>query len=472
MLSIRHALCALVLLAPVAASAQAPAPPLRPDQVEFRGIYKELVETNTTLSAGSCTEAAARMGARLKAAGYADGDLTYYADPKHPKDGGLVAILHGADAKARTVLLLGHIDVVEARREDWTRDPFTLIEENGYFFGRGTSDMKSIDAVWVDTMIRLKHAAKPPRGTLKLALTCGEESDGAFNGADWLAKTHPEWVRADFGLNEGGGGRLDEQGKREVLAVQVGEKAYQDYRVTVTNPGGHSSRPRPDNAIYQLAEALLKVRGHAFPLKLNDTTRAALAPRAERADAPGLALKRFLANPADLEAGKVATGDPSINAVLHTNCVATLLAAGHAPNALPQRATANVNCRIFPGETVEQTRATLVSVIADPGVTVEATDPNKPLAVPPPLDPAVIGPMKAVAARHFPGVPLTPAMAAGASDAVYFGQIHMPIYGVPGIMGDPDGNGVHGLNERLRVRSLYEGRDYLFDLVKTYVGAS
>jgi acetylornithine deacetylase/succinyl-diaminopimelate desuccinylase-like protein len=466
----RTALAALLVLAPAAASAQAPT--LRPDQAEFRGIYKELVETNTTLSAGSCTEAAAKMGARLKAAGFPDRDLTYFADPKHPKGGGLVAVLHGSDPKGRTLLLLGHIDVVEAHREDWTRDPFVLVEENGYFYGRGTSDMKSIDAVWVDTMIRLKKAPKPPRGTLKLALTCGEESDGAFNGADWLAKNRPGLVRADFGLNEGGGGRLDEQGRRETLAVQVGEKAYQDYRVTVTNPGGHSSRPRPDNAIYQLAEALLKVRSLTFPMKLNDTTRAALAPRAERADPPGQALKRFMANPSDMEAAKVAVTDPSINAVLHTNCVATLLSAGHAPNALAQRATANINCRIFPGEGIEQTRQALVGAIADPAVKVEATDPNKPLAVPPPLDPAVIGPMRAIAAKHFPGVPLVPSMAAGASDAVYFGQIHMPIYGVPGIMGDPDGNGVHGLNERLRVRSLYDGRDYLFDLVKTYVGAT
>ena len=466
----RTALAALLVLAPAAASAQAP--PLRADQAEFRGIYKELVETNTTLSAGNCTEAAAEMGARLKAAGFPDADLTYFTGPGHPKEGGLVAVLHGSDPKARTLLLLGHIDVVEAHREDWTRDPFVLVEENGYFFGRGTSDMKSIDAVWVDTMIRLKKAPKPPRGTLKMALTCGEETDGAFNGADWLAKNRPELVRADFGLNEGGGGRLDDQGRREMLAVQVGEKAYQDFRVTVTNPGGHSSRPRPDNAIYQLAEALLKVRGHVFPMKLNDTTRAALAPRAERTDPAGQALKRFMANPADTEAGRLAVTDPSVNAVLHTNCVATLLSAGHAPNALPQRATANVNCRIFPGESVEATRQVLVSVIADPAVKIEATDPNKPLAVPPPLDPAVIGPMRAIAAKHFPGVPLVPSMAAGASDAVYFGQIHMPIYGVPGIMGDPDGNGVHGLNERLRVRSLYEGRDYLFDLVKTYVGAS
>ena len=465
----RLGFAALIALAPLAAFAQAP--DLRPDQAAFRAIYKELVETNTELSDGSCTAAAAKMGARLKSAGFSDDDITYFSVPDHPKEGGVVAVLRGSDPKAASVLLLGHIDVVEARRADWTRDPFTLVEENGYVYGRGTSDMKSIDAIWVDTMMRLKRGAKAPRGTLKLALTCGEESDGAFNGADWLARNRPELVRADFGLNEGGGGRLDDNGGREALFVGVGQKAYEDYRLTVTNPGGHSSRPRPDNAIYQLAEALLKVRGYAFPFKLTETTRQQLAARAQQADPAGAALGRFLADPADMAAGREAASDPSINAVLRTNCVATLLAAGHAPNALPQRATANVNCRIFPGETVAQTRAALVGAIADPAVTVEPLDPDKPLAVSPPLDPKVIGPMRALAARHFPGVPFTPSMSAGATDAVHFGQIGMPIYGVPGIFGDTDGNGVHGLNERLRVRSLYEGRDYLYDLVRACVGA-
>ena len=466
----RLGLAAVIGLAPLGALGQTP--PLRPDQVAFRAIYKELVETNTELSDGSCTEAAAKMGARLKSAGFSDGDITYFADPAHPKDGGVVAVLRGTDPKATSVLLLGHIDVVEAHRADWTRDPFTLIEEDGYFYGRGTSDMKSIDAIWVDTMMRLKRSGKAPRGTLKLALTCGEESDGAFNGADWLAKNRPDLVRADFGLNEGGGGRLDDKGQRESLSVGVGQKAYEDFRLTVTNPGGHSSRPRPDNAIYQLADALLKVRGYDFPFKLNDTTREQLAPRSQKDDPAGQGLKRFLADPTDMAAAKEAASDPSVNAVLRTNCVATLLSAGHAPNALPQRATANINCRIFPGETVAQTQQTLVGVIADPSVAVEAVDPDKPLAVSPPLDPKVIGPMRALANTDFPGTPLTPSMSAGASDAVYFGQIDMAIYGVPGIFSDPDGNGVHGLNERLRVRSLYEGRDYLFDLVKACVGAS
>ena len=455
----------------LSATAHAQVPPLSPDKAAFRAIYQELVETNTTLSVGSCTEAATKVGARLKAGGFADADLTYFAEPSKPKEGGIVAILKGSDPKAGAVLLLGHLDVVEARREDWTRDPFTLIEEGGYFYARGTSDMKSIDAIWIDTLIRLKQAAKPPKRTLKLALTCGEETNEAFNGASWLANNRPDLVQADFGLNEGGGGRLSAEGKREVQSVQVGEKASQNFQLEVTNPGGHSSRPMPDNAIYHLANALVRIQGFTFPVKLTDTTRAAFALRAQRADPAGQALARLLADPTDAEAARIAASDISVNSILHTNCVATRLDAGHASNALPQRARAIVNCRIFPGETWQQTRETLLQVIGDDKVAITALNPDKPIAVPPPLDPKVVGPMKTLAAKHFPGVPLIPSMSSGATDALYFGPVKLAIYGVPGIFGDPDGGGVHGLNERLRVQSLYDGRDYLFDLVKAYVGA-
>jgi len=460
-------LVGLALVGAGGAQAQA----LRPDQAAFREIYEELVETNTTLSIGSCTEAAAKMGARLKAAGFADADLHYLTEPSHPREGSLVAVLKGSDPKAGAVLLLGHIDVVEARREDWTRDPFVLVEDDGYFYGRGTADMKGLDAIWVDTLIRLKQAKAPPKKTLKMALTCGEETAEAFNGADWLVKNRAELIAADFVLNEGGGGRLGPDGKRETLSIQVGEKAAQSYLVTVTNPGGHSSRPRPDNAIYQLAEALLKVRAHVFPAKFTDTTKVGFELRARRGDAAGQALTKLMANPADAEAARVAATDINVNSILHTNCVTTRLDAGHANNALPQRATAVINCRIFPGETVEGTRETLVKVIGDPAVKVEVIPPVRPIASNPPLDPKVVDPMKKLAAKHFPGVPLIPAMSSGATDGRYFGPAKMNVYGVPGIFGDPDGNGAHGLNERMRVKSLYEGRDYLFDLVKAYVGA-
>lgn len=462
----------LAALSVVTAAGGAAAQQLRPDQVEFRAIYKELVETNTALSNGSCTLAAERMAARLKAAGYSDADARVMVDPEHPKEGAVVAVLKGSDAKAKPILLLGHLDVVEARREDWTRDPFVLIEEDGYFYGRGTADMKAMDAIWVDTMIRLKRAAKPPKRTLKMALTCGEETAEAFNGADWLIKNHRDLVDAEFGLNEGGGGRLSADGERQQLGVQVGEKTAQSYLVTVTNPGGHSSRPRPDNAVYELADALQKIRGLFFPVKFTDTTRVGFELRAKQGDTAGAALKRLLANPDDAEAARAAATDANVNAILHTNCVATRLDAGHANNALPQRATAVVNCRIFPGETVEGTQEALIKAVGDPKVKIEVIPPVRPIAVSPPLDPKVIGPMKAVAAKHFPGVPLLPSMLAGATDGRYFGQIGMPIYGVPGVFGDPDGNGAHGLNERLRVSSVYDGRDYLHDLVKAYVGAN
>ena len=461
-------LVGLALLGPGVAQAQEAS--LRPDQAAFRAIYKELVETNTTLSVGSCTQAAAQLGARLKSAGFVDADLTYFALSEKPREGGLVAILKGSDPKAGAVLLLGHLDVVEARREDWTRDPFTLIEEGGYFYARGTSDMKGLDAIWVDTLMRLKQGKTPPKRTLKMALTCGEETNEAFNGASWLANNRPDLVSADFGLNEGGGGRLTPDGQRDTLSVQVGEKASQNFELEVTNPGGHSSRPQPDNAIYNLANALMKIQAYTFPVKLTDTTRAVFALRAERGDAAGAALKQLLVNPADTQAARTAATDINVNSILHTNCVATRLDAGHASNALPQRARAIVKCRIFPGETWQQTRDTLVRVMADPKVSITALNPEKPVASPPPLDPKVIDPMKAMAARHFPGVPLLPSMSSGATDALYFGPVKLPIYGVPGIFGDPDGNGVHGLNERTRAKSLYEGRDYLFDLVKAYVG--
>jgi acetylornithine deacetylase/succinyl-diaminopimelate desuccinylase-like protein len=304
-----------------------------------------------------------------------------------------------------------------------------------------------------------------------MALTCGEETAEAYNGADDLVRNHGDLIKSDFVLNEGGGGRLSADGKRELLSIQVGEKTPQNYLVTVTNPGGHSSRPRPDNAIYQLAEALLRVKAYAFPAKFTETTRVGLGIRAQQADPAGAALEKLLADPSDVDAARVASTDVNVNSILHTNCVATRLDAGHASNALPQRATAIINCRIFPGETVEGTLETLNKVVADPAVKIEIIQPVRPIATSPPLDPKVVEPMKAVAAKHFPGVPLIPSMSSGATDGRYFGPAKTPVYGVPGIFGDPDGNGAHGLNERLRVRSLYEGRDYLFDVIKVYVGA-
>jgi acetylornithine deacetylase/succinyl-diaminopimelate desuccinylase-like protein len=452
-------------------SQEAPMTPLRPDQVAFLALYKELVETNTTLSAGSCTLAAQRIAAHLKAAGYADKDVTLFSISDHPKEGGLVAILPGTSNTAKPMLLLGHLDVVEAKREDWTRDPFTLIEENGYFYGRGTADMKALDATWVDVMVGFKQSGYRPKHTIKLALTCGEESN-AFNGAEWLAKNRPELISAAFALNEGGSGRTDGHGKLLYQSIQVGEKASQDYSLATVNAGGHSSTPIRDNAIYELSDALLKVRDYEFPVKFSDTTRAFFAKAgAVRADDLGHAMIALSRDPNDAAAEAIVSKDRTYHSVLRTTCVATLLQGGHAANALPQRAAANVNCRIFPGETVQGTQAALVAAVGDPGVKVTMVPPVRPVALPPPLDPKIIGPADELVAKYFPGVPLIPQMSTGATDGVFLEAIGIPVYGVPGGWLDPDGNGIHGLNERRSVRSVFVARDFTIDLVKLYANA-
>jgi acetylornithine deacetylase/succinyl-diaminopimelate desuccinylase-like protein len=460
--TLKALLLAAVLAAPVAAQ------PLRADQTAFRDLYKELVETNTTLSAGSCTLAAERLGTRLQAAGYTAADITLFATPEHPKEGGIVAILHGSDRKAKAILLLGHLDVVEARREDWTRDPFKLIEENGFFYGRGTFDDKSQAAIWTDTLIRYKTAGKTPRRTVKLALTCGEETTNAFNGADWLARNKPDLIAAEYAINEGGGGRYDQAGKPMGQGVQVGEKTVQNFKLEATNPGGHSSVPRPDNAITDLARAMVAVNTHEFPVQFNDTTRAFFGLMA-KASPPqlGTAITALLANPQDTAANAIVSQDPSFHSTLRTTCVTTLVEAGHANNALAQRATANVNCRMFPGTDPESVRATLSSVIGNPKMAITLTPPIRPVAVSPPLNPAVLGPMQALAKKHFPGVPFGVTMSTGATDAIFLSPIGIPTYGAPGLFIDPDGNGMHGLNERIRVKSLLQGRDYLDELVHT-----
>ncbi len=447
--------------------------PLRPDQAVFRDLYKELVETNTTLSSGSCTLAAERIAAHLRAAGFSDRDLTLFSVPEHPKEGGIVAVLAGSSKTAKPMLLLGHLDVVEAHRADWSRDPFTLIEENGYFYGRGTADMKGMDATWVDALMRFRRAGYHPKRTIKMALTCGEETTYAFNGAEWLAQNRPELIAAAFALNEGGGGRTDGHGKLLVESMQVGEKASQNYRLETVNAGGHSSIPIRDNAIYELADALVKVRDYEFPMKFTETTRSYFAKAgAARADELGHAMVALAKNPEDQAAAALVSRDRAYHSMLRTTCVATLLDGGHANNALPQRAGANVNCRIFPGETVEGTRAALTAAIDDPRLTITAVPPVRPVARPPPLDPKIMRPAEKLVAKYFPGVPLVPTMSTGATDGIYLEAIGIPVYGVPGPWGDPDGNGAHGLNERRSVRAVFVGRDFLTDLIKAYASAN
>jgi acetylornithine deacetylase/succinyl-diaminopimelate desuccinylase-like protein len=443
---------------------------MRPDQRAFRALYQELVETNTTLSAGSCTLAAQKMAAHLKAAGYPDSDLHFFSVPDHPKEGGLVAVLPGSDPKAKAILLLAHLDVVEAKREDWTRDPFKLVEEGGYFYGRGTADDKSLAAVWVDTMARFKQDHVAHNRSLKLALTCGEETNGAFNGAEYLSKNQRSLIDAEFGLTEGGWGTMDEKGKRIALNINAGEKLSQNYTLEVTNPGGHSMRPVKDNAIYHLSAGLLKIGAYDFPVQTLPVTRESFARLAPlTAGAMGTAMAAFAKNPADTGAIATLVKDPRYNATLRTTCVATLVNAGHATNALPQRATANVNCRIFPGTTGEQVRAVLQHLVADPQVKVTAQRArNEATKVPPPLRQALMQPIVAEAAKRWPGVPVIPQLEIGATDASFLTPAGIPTYGFTAMFFEPDGSRLHGLNERIRADVLYQGRDALYDLVNVY----
>ena len=444
----------------------------RPDQTAFKAIYKELIEINTTLSVGSCTEAAAAMGRHLTRAGLPASDVRVLTPPDRPKDGNLVAVLRGTDPSARPVLLLAHIDVVEARREDWERDPFKLVEEGGYFYARGASDDKSMAAIFVDALVRYRAEGYRPRRDLKLALTCGEETAETHNGVEWLLANHREALDAAFAINEGGGGRLDAQGNRVLNGVQVGEKIYQDYQLETTNPGGHSSRPVKDNAIYDLTGAVSKIGAYDFPIEINPVTRTFFERSAAVEPAPaGPAMARMVAGGRldTAAAAQVASLNPSWNSMMRTTCVATQLDAGHAPNALPQRARANVNCRILPGHNAQEVKADLERIIANPKVKVTLVGDESVTFRTPALTPSIIGPAEQLTRRMWGDrVPLIPMMSTGATDGRYLNAAGIPTYGVSGLFSDPDGGGIHGLNERIRVRSLYEGRDFLYELIKIY----
>jgi acetylornithine deacetylase/succinyl-diaminopimelate desuccinylase-like protein len=440
-------------------------------QERFRAIYKELVETNTTLSAGDCTLAAQRVAARLKSAGYPDADLRIFVPEGHPKEGGLLAVLHGSDPKAKAILMLAHVDVVEAKREDWTRDPFTLIEENGYFYGRGVSDMKAQAAIWVDNLIRYREEGFKPKRTIKLALTCGEETNSALNGAGWLAKNERAAIDAEFALTEGVDGDLDEKGHKIALEVLAAEKTSQNYVFEVTNAGGHSSRPLPDNAIYHLVRAVDRVSRYEFPVQLDDANRGYFTGMSKIVGgASGAAMLAVVNNPEDNAAVAILDKDPNWHAMLRTTCVATMLSAGHATNALPQRARANINCRIFPGVTRDAILAQLGKIVDDPAVAITIPEVRGPIANPAPLTPQILNPIEQLAHEMWPGVPVVPALEPGATDAQFLNPAGIPTYGITGLFGDPDGGHIHGLNERVRVESVYEGRKFLYRLVKLYSG--
>ena len=441
-----------------------------PSQRELREIYKELVEINTTDSTGSCTEAANALAVRLKAAGLPARDVQVIALPDAPKKGNLVARYRGTGAK-KPIMLLGHLDVVEAKREDWQRDPFKLVEENGYFYARGASDDKSMVAVFAANLIRYrKEGYRPERDLIQVA-TCDEEMvPSKYSGIVYLLKNHRDLIDAEFALNEGGAALLDKGGGYQRMTVQAGEKVFQTYQLEVTNPGGHSSLPVKDNAITHLAGGLARLGAFDFPFKLSQTTRAyfekmsAIETGQTAAD-----MRAILRDPPDADAIARLSASPINNSTFRTTCVATMLDAGHATNALPQRARAVVNCRILPGEPVAEVQRTLVRVLADGKIAVTPTH-EPTLSPPPPLSAEIVGPIEKVSADMWPGVPVVPTLLAGATDGRFTINAGIATYGVSGMFRDPDGSGVHGLNERIRVRSLYEGHEFLYRLVKLYAG--
>jgi len=464
----RTGLIALALGALAVTGASAQQQHLRADQTAYRAIYQELVNIDTSEATGSCTRAAVAMQARLREAGYADSDVRVIASAAAPQDGNLVAVLHGQDNGAHAILLLAHIDVVDAHREDWQRDPFTLVEENGYFYGRGSSDDKAMASVWVDLMMRLKRENYHPRRTIRMALTCGEETSDRVNGVEYLLAHDRDWLAADFALNEGAGGSLDAQGRRIALNIQAGEKIHQVFQLEVTNPGGHSSRPVPDNAIYRLSAGLTRLSQFAFPLEVNPVVQAYFARMAPIVGGEtGAAMAALGRDPTNAAAAAALSRDPSYNALMRTTCVATMLNAGHAANALPQRADATISCRIMQGHTPEEIQATLQRVVEDPQIAVSIVR-RRDGSQAPPLTATVMGPVEHVAGQMWPHVPIIPLMTPGATDGRYLNTAGIPTYGLSGMFSAEGETNAHGLNEKIRVRSLYEGRDFLTAVVREY----
>ncbi len=440
-------------------------------------IFKQLIEINTTDSVGSVTAAAEAMKQRFLDAGFPASDIQIFGPNDRKKN--VVVRLHGS-GKHKPVLLIGHLDVVEARREDWTTDPFQFIKKDGYYYGRGTSDMKDGDAIMSATLIRMKKEGYVPNRDIILALTADEEG-GTSNGVDWLIKNHRDLIDAEFVLNHDGGGVLADHGKPLFMEVDATEKLYGDFTLTATNPGGHSSLPRAENAIYELANALTRIQQYQFPFELNNITRAYYEEQVKLATGQRASdLKAILKSPPDMNAVSRLSKDPMDNSIMHTTCVATRLNGGHANNALPQMAQANINCRIEPGHSLEEIRQTLEKVVADPKVTAptikvqfrENTNvlmdhgSDRHSYVPPAPRQEVFGPLEKVVAQMWPGIPVLPTMSTGASDGVYTNAVGMPTYAISGEQYDRDDVRAHGKDERIGVQSFARGVDFYYVFLK------
>jgi acetylornithine deacetylase/succinyl-diaminopimelate desuccinylase-like protein len=446
-------------LAPIFAAAQA----LSPTQQLARDSYKELVEINTVTPTGDTGAAAEAMAARLRAAGFSGADLQVFHPA--PRKGNLVARIHGTGAR-KPMLLMAHIDVVEARREDWTSDPFKLLEKDGYFYARGSGDDKFMAATFVSNMIRYKQEGyRPDRDIILLLETDEEILDANALGVQWMLKNHRDLIDAEFALNEGGGVGL-KSGKPVRNSIQTSEKVPVNYSFEVKNSGGHSSLPTKDNAIYHLAEGLSRLSKYDFPIALNETTRAWLERAAPLEDPKiGAAMNSVASGRPDPAAVALLSSMPAYNAQLRTTCVATMLQAGHAFNALPQDAQATVNCRVLPGEPVEEVLKTLARVVDDAKMSVTQTWAG-PYSKPSSLNPEILSAAEKVTAQFWPGIPVIPTMSSGATDGSFLRNAGIPTYGTSGLAGDVDDVRSHGKDERVLIKSFMEGQEYLYRLVK------
>jgi acetylornithine deacetylase/succinyl-diaminopimelate desuccinylase-like protein len=458
----------LAVVALVAAHAQAPPTghrgPLEHEQLA-KAILKQLVEIDTT-QAGSTTPAAEAVAARLRDVGLPPADVEVLGPA--PNRQNLVARLRGRSAGRKPVLVMAHLDVVEAQPQDWTVDPFRFTEHDGWFYGRGTMDDKDEAAIWTATLIRLRREGYVPDRDIVLMLTADEEA-GAHNGVDWLLRNHRASIEAAFALNEGGGGVI-KQGRRLALNVQASEKTYQNFELLVTNSGGHSSLPRADNAINQLARALVRLQDHRFPAALSDVTRAFFTRTAAiESDAVGSAMRAILRDLADRAADDTLSAFPEYNARLRTTCVATRVEGGHAENALPQRARAMVNCRIIPGDSPVRVLAALTQTIADPNVAIRPTF-DAEVVPPSPLTPELLGPVEEITQELWPGVAVIPTMGTTATDGFYLRRAGIPVYGVAGVFDDAGDVRAHGRDERIHEAWFYDGLEFSYRLIKRITG--